>query len=674
MNLKLPLVCCMVLLGGAILSCFSARPLAAAEADREVAIWAVDMGGFVVLEGDRRRIRDVADLPVKDFRIEVLNLVGANIHPPHLEAVGKLTALKELDLPGPMWNPRAESKTDYYESAGYLAGLPSLKKLTFSLSFLISIHFDDRGLDKLQSLGPTLEELVIRRALVKGPGLRHFTNLRALDITWSYVEDAEMGGIAGMTKLRKFWAADTRIGEKTLKILGNLRDLEDVDIGGTSVTEKGLASLAGLTHLKKLNLLGADITDAGIDSLAGMKDLESLNLYRTKVSNAGLEKLKPLTNLREVDLRYTRATEAGVENLRAALPNAQLVFLDYSPKPAGGKSATIVAGKGDQAVADWVKSIGGKAVMENGALVEALLNGASVSDEGLKNIEGLTRLRKITLDGTEVGDLGIGRLAGLSGLTELSLNSTGVSDARLEHIGRLMGLRKLHLNNTLIEGGGLAHLKNLKSLEELSLLGSPIKDNGLTVLPELSSLKRLSLATTDITDEGMKYLSGLTGLERLDLSSTDIDDKGIEQLKGLTGLTELILDYSGRFSDAGFAHLAGLKNLVRLSLLRTRVTDKSMKVIAGFTALENLDLNYTGVTDKGLVDLAALKNLKSLGLDSTFVTDKSGEILLGFKKLEQLNLYHTVVSNKAHEELKSGLAGCRITWDEKSAMPNRRRS
>ena len=119
--------------------------LTAAEADREVAIWAIDMGGFVVLEGDHHRIRDVAELPMKDFRIETLNLVGANIHPPHLEAVGKLTALKELDLPGPMWNPRAESKTDYHESAGYLAGLTSLKKLTFSLSFLISIHFDDRG-------------------------------------------------------------------------------------------------------------------------------------------------------------------------------------------------------------------------------------------------------------------------------------------------------------------------------------------------------------------------------------------------------------------------------------------------------------------------------------------------------------------------------------------------
>src|SRR5258708_494324 len=157
-----------------LLICVPARPLTATETDREVASGAIEGGGFVVLEGDRRRIRYIADLPVKEFRIEVLNLVGANIHPPHLEAVGKLTALKELDLPGPMWNPRAESKTDYHDSASYLNGLTTLKNLTFSFTFLISIHFEDPGLDKFQALGPTLEELVLRRALIKGPGLRHF--------------------------------------------------------------------------------------------------------------------------------------------------------------------------------------------------------------------------------------------------------------------------------------------------------------------------------------------------------------------------------------------------------------------------------------------------------------------------------------------------------------------
>jgi len=77
-----------------------------------------------------------------------------------------------------------------------------------------------------------------------------------------------MQSLAGMTGLRKFWARDTHVGDKTLKVLGNLRELEEVDVGGTDVTENGITALPGLTHLKKLNILGADVTDAGLDALA----------------------------------------------------------------------------------------------------------------------------------------------------------------------------------------------------------------------------------------------------------------------------------------------------------------------------------------------------------------------------------------------------------------------
>src|SRR3954447_20001501 len=63
----------------------------ASDADCEVALWALRMNGSVVLEGDTRRIRDVADLPDGDFRIFVLNLIGTNMHPPHMEPFARLT-------------------------------------------------------------------------------------------------------------------------------------------------------------------------------------------------------------------------------------------------------------------------------------------------------------------------------------------------------------------------------------------------------------------------------------------------------------------------------------------------------------------------------------------------------------------------------------------------------
>ena len=56
-------------LTGAVLLASSSST--AVETDREIAVWALHMGGFVVLEGDQRHIRDVTKLPSGDFRIEM---------------------------------------------------------------------------------------------------------------------------------------------------------------------------------------------------------------------------------------------------------------------------------------------------------------------------------------------------------------------------------------------------------------------------------------------------------------------------------------------------------------------------------------------------------------------------------------------------------------------------
>src|SRR5436853_3786697 len=51
-------------------------PAQVSSADRMVAEWMVRMGGSVVLEGQRRPITDLADLPDTPFRIHTLNFTG----------------------------------------------------------------------------------------------------------------------------------------------------------------------------------------------------------------------------------------------------------------------------------------------------------------------------------------------------------------------------------------------------------------------------------------------------------------------------------------------------------------------------------------------------------------------------------------------------------------------
>ena len=221
-------------------------------------------------------------------------------------------------------------------------------------------------------------------------------------------------------------------------------NLEQLDLGGTRITDAGIAHLRGMTKLKKLNLQGAALTDEGTRHLANMTELEELNLYGTKVTNVGVEVLKDLKHLSIVDLRYTRVTRAGVDRLHASVPRCEVSFLDPSVRPGLPEGADrIVAGQGDEAVARWVRSIGGRAVIEDGRLREISLASTGVSDELLRNLEGLKHLQKLELRSTEIGDLGVQHLATLTSLEKLDLGGATISDEGLAPLAGLKGLREL---------------------------------------------------------------------------------------------------------------------------------------------------------------------------------------------------------------------------------------
>ena len=144
LSLRLHAGVCLSLrcLSATIVLAWGATPALHAEPlDRHVAEWAILMGGSVQLVSSDDRIRETSDLPSEDFRLERLDLVGTNVLPPDLERLVGLKALRKLNLPGPMWNPRSGARKDYSRELRHLAGFTTLEELTFSYTFLASIKF-----------------------------------------------------------------------------------------------------------------------------------------------------------------------------------------------------------------------------------------------------------------------------------------------------------------------------------------------------------------------------------------------------------------------------------------------------------------------------------------------------------------------------------------------------
>src|SRR5262249_32484254 len=167
------------------------------------------------------------ELPAGDIRLEVLDWVGINVDPPDLVRLSGLRHLKELHLPGPMWNRNADGGRDGSRDLRYIAPIQSLESITFSYHFLDRVRFRDDGLAEIKDL-VNLRELVLRQSGITGQALGPFRRLRALDVTLSRFNDQGMRRLEAMEDLRRLWVGDTNITDAGLSAIRNLKNLENL--------------------------------------------------------------------------------------------------------------------------------------------------------------------------------------------------------------------------------------------------------------------------------------------------------------------------------------------------------------------------------------------------------------------------------------------------------------
>ena len=90
--------------------------------EREVAEWVLRWEGSLVVEGSNTPLHDLSQLPPGDFHIASIDLTAAVMHPVELRRLAGLTHLRELYLPGRIWNPGDgnEDKTGVFEALASL--------------------------------------------------------------------------------------------------------------------------------------------------------------------------------------------------------------------------------------------------------------------------------------------------------------------------------------------------------------------------------------------------------------------------------------------------------------------------------------------------------------------------------------------------------------------------
>ncbi|MDX1982739.1 MAG: hypothetical protein SFV51_20885 [Bryobacteraceae bacterium] len=138
-------------------------------------------------------------------------------------------------------------------NAGFaaLSGMPSLRGLSVSCK-----NVDDAALSALPHF-PSLTEFMPMD--VSDDGFRHVGRCERLEALWCMycrdTGDAATLHLAGLSRLKSYYAGQTGITDRSLQMLGRMESLERLTFWAcANVTNGGVAALATLPRLRELNL------------------------------------------------------------------------------------------------------------------------------------------------------------------------------------------------------------------------------------------------------------------------------------------------------------------------------------------------------------------------------------------------------------------------------------
>jgi len=115
-----------------------------------------------------------------------------------------------------------------------------------------------------------------------------------LDLTSTWVTDADMRKVAAMRDLHKLSLSHTRISDLAFESLGQLQNVTELDCSFAEyLTEDAIALIRGWKKLERLNLRGAQITSKVFDHLAQLTALRWLDLSHTRIEDEGYDAAIP---------------------------------------------------------------------------------------------------------------------------------------------------------------------------------------------------------------------------------------------------------------------------------------------------------------------------------------------------------------------------------------------
>lgn len=327
----------------------------------------------------------------------------------------------------------------------HLAGHPKLENL-----WLLDTQVTDEGLVHLKSL-PSLKVLnagkrgfdrknppITEAATVQ---LKEVKSLEHLSLPGDALGDTGLANLAELGHLKRLdLSMASWVNPKDyikpytaegLKALAKVRSLERLSIGGPGVTDAALSHVAQLANLRELHLFGCPITNEGFAKLAALKSLEKLIMmggsgpYVPQVTVSGLNCLDGLPRLSLLQIGGLTRDDRALNISRLG----RLEYLMLSCRKGSAIRDEDLACLANLKQLKWIQ-------------VSGFGTQQATTDAGLAHLAGLTAMERLVIGGAGVTDRGLASLTNMHRLD--SLNITGsLTDEGLRHLEGLKSLRYL---------------------------------------------------------------------------------------------------------------------------------------------------------------------------------------------------------------------------------------
>ncbi|HUR38796.1 MAG TPA: hypothetical protein VM222_04860 [Planctomycetota bacterium] len=268
--------------------------------------------------------------------------------------------------------------------------------------------------------------------------------------------------------------------------------------------------------------------------------------------------------------------------------------------------AALVVLADDAAAAALLTQAGGKVKSDAaGAATEVYFKDSSaLTTEHYRAIGGLRKLRKLTLyNQCSLTDETLAPLSTLEALEELEIDGAKITDGGLKAFSSLKSLRKCTFYHVLgkekFTGSGIAHLAELPRFESFGCGGSSFNDEGMAACAKLPHLRELRIWHTLASDAGVAKLTGMTSLKIVHLGpqfTPRITDASVASLAAIKSLETVSVMETRLTWEKSLSKLKDLPALKLLELQQDEISEADLAKVRA--ALPGVKVDYKAPTDE----------------------------------------------------------------------------